>query len=46
MFSICLILPATLGPWDYSASNGNEYQKKEKKIIFIIPYDGQSLETQ
>jgi hypothetical protein len=29
-FSIYLILPATLDPEVYSASNGNEYQKQNK----------------
>jgi hypothetical protein len=28
-FQIYLILPATLGPTVYSASNGNEYQKQK-----------------
>jgi hypothetical protein len=31
IFSIRLILPAALGPGDYSASNINEYQNKKKK---------------
>jgi hypothetical protein len=31
-FSIYLILPAALGPWVYSASNRNEYQKLKNKV--------------
>jgi hypothetical protein len=31
-FSIYLILPATLGPGVYSASNGNEYQTQKNNI--------------
>jgi hypothetical protein len=31
-FSIYLILPAALGPRDYSASNRNEYQKLKKYV--------------
>jgi hypothetical protein len=33
-FSICLILPAALGPEVHSASNRNEYQK-QKKVMFL-----------
>jgi hypothetical protein len=32
MFSIYLILPAALGPGDYSASNRNEYQKQKNNV--------------
>jgi hypothetical protein len=32
LFSICLILPAALGPGIYSLSNGNEYQKQKNNI--------------
>jgi hypothetical protein len=31
-FSICLILPAALGPGVYSASNRNEYQKQKNNV--------------
>jgi hypothetical protein len=31
-FSIYLILPVGLGPGVYSASNRNEYQKKENNV--------------
>jgi hypothetical protein len=31
-FSICLILPAALGPRVYSASNRNEYQKQKNNV--------------
>jgi hypothetical protein len=34
MFSIYLILPATLGPGVYSASNRNEYEKQKKKMFW------------
>jgi hypothetical protein len=30
--SICLILPAALGPGIHSASNGNEYQKQKNNV--------------
>jgi hypothetical protein len=32
LFSVCLILPAALGPEAYSASNTNEYQKKNVSL--------------
>jgi hypothetical protein len=32
LFSICLNLPAALGPGLYSASNRNEYQKQENNV--------------
>jgi hypothetical protein len=32
IFSIYLILPATLGPGVYSASYGNEYQKQKNNV--------------
>jgi hypothetical protein len=32
IFSIYLILPATLGPTVYSASNRNEYQKQKHNV--------------
>jgi hypothetical protein len=32
MFLIYLILPATLGPGVYSASNRNEYQKQKDNV--------------
>jgi hypothetical protein len=31
-FSVYLILPATLGPGVYSASNRNEYQKQKNNV--------------
>jgi hypothetical protein len=31
-FSIYLILPAALGPVDYSASNRNKYQKQKNNV--------------
>jgi hypothetical protein len=33
LFSIYLILPATLGPGVYSASIRNEYQNRKKKVL-------------
>jgi hypothetical protein len=33
VFSICLILPAALGPGVYSASDRNEYQKQERVFL-------------
>jgi hypothetical protein len=33
IFSIYLILPATLGPEVLSASNGNEYQKQKNNNV-------------
>jgi hypothetical protein len=32
IFSICLILPAALGPGIYSTSNRNEYQKQKNNV--------------
>jgi hypothetical protein len=32
IFSIYLILPATLGPGAYSASDRNEYQKQKNNV--------------
>jgi hypothetical protein len=32
MFSIYLIIPATLGPEVYSASNRNEFQKQKNNV--------------
>jgi hypothetical protein len=32
-FSMYLILPATLGPGVYSASNRNEYQKQKDNVL-------------
>jgi hypothetical protein len=31
-FSVCLILPAALGPGVYSASNNNEYHKHNNNV--------------
>jgi hypothetical protein len=31
-FLIFLVLPAALGPWVYSASNRNEYQKQKNTV--------------
>jgi hypothetical protein len=31
-FSMDIILPAALGPGDYSASNRNEYQKQKNNV--------------
>jgi hypothetical protein len=31
-FSVYLIVPATLGPGVYSASNGNDYQKQNNNV--------------
>jgi hypothetical protein len=33
IFSICLVLPAALGPGIYSASNRNEYQKQKHNVF-------------
>jgi hypothetical protein len=33
LFSIYLILPASIGPQAYSASNINEYQKQKEKFL-------------
>jgi hypothetical protein len=32
IFSICLILPAALGPGVHSASNRNEYEKQKNNV--------------
>jgi hypothetical protein len=42
-FSIYLILPAALGPGDYSASNRNEYQKQKKKKSFYRVEHGRHI---
>jgi hypothetical protein len=34
-----LILPATLGPWVYSAFNRNEYQKQKKECFWGVERD-------
>jgi hypothetical protein len=36
IFSICLILPAALGPEVHSASDRNEYQKQENKCVCAV----------